>query len=118
VHSRRTLDLERYRSEVRGLSFSGDGAHLAVAGEDAFLTIVRPHSLLSLSPSCAACPHSQPLCPLQCDSELGEALVRVPCRYKLNALAWHPKLHNLLCVAVDDRSTSPQYLRFICFATS
>jgi hypothetical protein len=58
------------------------------------------------------------LCLLQCDSELGEALVRVPCRYKLNALAWHPKLHNLLCVAVDDRSTSPQYLRIICFATS
>jgi hypothetical protein len=52
---------------------------------------------------------------MQCDTQSGEALARVPSRQKVNAVAWHPK-QSLLCVAADDRSASPQYLRFVCFA--
>mmetsp|Transcript_33488 Transcript_33488/g.66415 ORF Transcript_33488/g.66415 Transcript_33488/m.66415 type:complete len:113 (-) Transcript_33488:39-377(-) len=81
-----TINME---SEVRGMSFSGDGCYLAVVAEDPHVTI--------------------------CDSETGEVLTRVATRQKLNSLAWHPS-QSLLCVAAEDKSASPQYLRFIRFA--
>ena len=55
--------------------------------------------------------------PSQCDAESGEAVVRVAGRQRLNAVAWHPK-QALLCVAIEDRLPSPQYLRFLSFAES
>uniref|UniRef100_A0A7S3M2X7 Anaphase-promoting complex subunit 4-like WD40 domain-containing protein n=1 Tax=Spumella elongata TaxID=89044 RepID=A0A7S3M2X7_9STRA len=80
-------------SEVRGMTYSGDGQYLAVVGVDTNIYI--------------------------CDTSSAEAVSKVVCRHKVSSASWHPQTNlNLLAVALEDRSPAPQYLRFLAFPTA
>eukprot|EP00597_Dinobryon_sp_UTEXLB2267_P011493 CAMPEP_0170128898 /NCGR_PEP_ID=MMETSP0020_2-20130122/21485_1 /TAXON_ID=98059 /ORGANISM="Dinobryon sp., Strain UTEXLB2267" /LENGTH=234 /DNA_ID=CAMNT_0010362987 /DNA_START=73 /DNA_END=774 /DNA_ORIENTATION=- len=59
-------------SEVRDMSYSGDGKFIAAVSEDPVLAI--------------------------CDADTGDFVCKINSRYKANSLSWHPK-RNLLAVS-------------------
>jgi THO complex subunit 3 len=82
-----------FDSEVRCLSYSGDGQYLVASTEDPIMAIIN--------------------------SDTGDIVNKIITRYRVSSLAWHPTSPtNLIATAMDDRSPAPVILKFVTFPNS
>lgn len=79
-----------FDSEIRNISFSGDGQYLAGISDQPILAIIN--------------------------SDTGDVINKINTRNRVTTVAWHPSsTTQLIAVALDDRSPTAQCLKFVTF---